>query len=298
MIWFWLTVSAALLWSVINVGNSTLVERFRQTPSFQLWVQTAFSMVALAAVALFYDISTPWAPILFIFSVLAYLGDLFFFRVLKVLDVSVVNAAWAILAIFLSIAGFLFFEEVWTPLQFAGASLVIAGVLLLSFFHVHVSLPKTLGMLTLLAILYVPGYTARKAALLAGEPLLPVVFWIILGRDLFAFLVPLGFPSQRRDVLRSVRACPPVFFALSFLVIASFYLAEYLVAWAYASGPLSLIAVTGNVQPFFVIFLAGVLARFAPSLAPKELFSIRSTGIKLLSFLIVFLGLALLGTSQ
>lgn len=76
-----------------------------------------------------------------------------------------------------------------------------------------------------------------------------------------------------------------------------FYVAEFALTFAYQSGPVSLISVVGNVQPFFVIFLAWVLARFLPSLAAKEVFSKRSMTVKVGSFSIVFIGLALLGVS-
>ncbi len=293
--WFSLTIVSALFWAIINVGNSVLVARYQKSPSLLVWIQTLFSMIALSLVALTHDVSTPWIPVLFASAAIAYLGDLLFFWILDRLDVSVVNAAWAILAMFMSIGGFFLFDEMWSLQQLVGASLVLFGVIALSFFNVHVSLSRTLLLLTALAAFYVPAYLARKGALVAGEPLLPVVFWIILGRDFFGFVLPLVIPSKRTDLVRILPTCPPSFFLLSLLVITCFYCAEVALSIAYTSGPVSLISVTGNVQPFFVIFLAGLTARYLPSYAPKELFNFRSTGIKLASFLIVFFGLALLG---
>ncbi len=293
--WFSLTILSAFFWAVINVGNSILVAKYHKNHFFLNWTQTFFSTVILLGIALTHDVSTPWVPILLPCAVIAYIGDVFFLWILDRLDISVVNAAWAILAIFMSLAGFLLFHEIWTPLQFVGASFVLIGVLIISFFHAHISFPRTLLLLGTLALLYVPSYVARKAALNAGEHIVPVVFWLIFGRDVFGFLWPTLHPTRRREFLRILPTCRPSYFLLAFLVVACFFLAEYSLAVAYSTGPVSLISVTGNVQPFFVIFLAGLTVRFVPSHAPKELFTLRSTGIKLASFLIVFFGLALLG---
>ena len=295
---FPLTLLTAFLRAMINVGNSTLVARYHKTPWFLMWVQTCYSMLFLLGIAVTHPVLTPWAPILFSSAIIAYAGDLFFFRVLDQLDVSVINAAWAIEVIFMSIAGFFLFGESWTLQQWFGAVLVLFGVFILSFFHVHISLRRTLFLLTALAALYTPVFIAKKAAMFAGQNILPVVFWLILGRDLLAFLSPLVIRSQRSMLLSTLPTCRLSFFLISALMIICFYLAEYIGARALSVGSVSLISVVGNVQPFFVLLLAGLVFHIRPSLAPKELFTIRSTSIKCVSFLIAFLGLALLALSQ
>lgn len=295
--WFPLTILSAFAWGAINVGNSTLVAKFQKSPSLLLWSQTFVSMLFLGVIAFFYDIQTPWAYAIFPMAALAYFGDLLFFWILDRLDVSVVNAAWAILAVYMSIVGFVFFGEVWTLQQFAGAALVLVGVFTLSFFSRQISFTRTILLLSFLAITYVPAYGMRKAALYAGVPVMPVLFWTVLGRDSIAFVAPLLIPSQRRNIIKTLPTCGPMFFVLIGAVISCFYVAEFALTFAYQSGPVSLISVVGNVQPFFVIFLAWVVARFLPSFAAKEVFTQRSMTVKIGSFSIVFIGLALLGVS-
>lgn len=297
--WFPLTILSAFLWAVINVGNSTLVARFHKHPSFLLWVQTFFSMFFLALIALAYPVGTSWMPVLLLAGLSAYCGDLFFFWVLDRLDVSVINAAWAINSVAFSMIGLTLFGETWSLHQYVGALLVLAGVFFVSFFQAHVSrFKQTILMLFAVALLYLPIAVVRKAAMIAGEPILPVIFWLIFSRDLIAFLLPLVLSTQRSMIVRTLPSCKPAFFVLSALMIFCFYCAEYVVTLAYSKGPISLISIVGNVQPFFVLLLAGTIARFMPSYAPKELFSMQSTSIKALSFLIVFIGLALLSVSQ
>lgn len=293
--WFPLTMLSAFGWAVINVGNSTLVAKFHKSPSLLLWAQTFVSMIFLVIIAAFYDVRTSWGYVIVPMAALAYFGDILFFWILDRLDVSVVNAAWAILAVYMSIVGYLFFGEVWTVQQFGGAALVLIGVFTLSFFSRQITFVRTVALLALLAITYVPAYGMRKAALYAGVPVIPVLFWTILGRDSIAFVAPLLIPSQRRNLIKTLPTCGPLFFVLITAVICCFFVAEFALTFAYQSGPVSLISVAGNIQPFFVIFLAWALAYFLPSFAAKEVFSKRSMTVKIGSFSIVFIGLALLG---
>ncbi len=295
--WFPLTLLSAFLWAVINVVNSTLVAKFHKSPSFLLWVQTCFSMVFLMLIALNYSVSTDWMPLLVAAAFFAYLGDLLFLWILDRLDISVVNAAWAMNSMFLSVIGFTFFSETWTTMQFFGALLVCSGVLFVSFFHTHVSLKRTLLMLLALGLCYLPVAVVRKAAMLSGETILPVIFWLILGRDLVGFVVPFMLPRQRRNVFDHLPQCTSSFVLLSGLVVACFYATELVLTFSYRLGPVSLISIVGNIQPFFVLLLAAATAQFFPAYAPKELWSIQSTSIKILSFSVVFIGLALLTLS-
>ncbi|HRH94018.1 MAG TPA: EamA family transporter, partial [Candidatus Peribacteria bacterium] len=142
---------SSFAWALVNVLDSLLVRHYEKHPVILMWSQSIFSVVALAVMACFLDLYTSWWPLLFAMGLCAYLADLFFFWVLGALDVSVTNAAWPILSIFLSIAGFSLFQESWTLPQAAGALLILAGVLYLSFHHSHNgSLLRTLGILVLL----------------------------------------------------------------------------------------------------------------------------------------------------
>lgn len=295
--WFPLTILSALGYALSNEGCSTLVARFHKSPIFLMWTQTLMSIVFLMIIALFYDVRTSWAVGIMVVGVIAYAGDLLFFWILDRLDVSVLNAAWAIQTVYLSIVGFLFFHESWNIGQGIGASLVLIGVCLLSFFTRQVTFRRTLYLLALLALCFVPVNIMRKVVFLEGVQIIPFMFWMLLGRDGIGLFGPLLIPSERRKIFHTLPTCGPKFFALSAVVVFCFFVAEFLLASAYHSGPVSLISVVGNIQPFFVLFLAGLLVFFIPSLAAKEHFSKRSLLVKLGSFSIVFIGLALLGLS-
>jgi hypothetical protein len=53
-----------------------------------------------------------------------------------------------------------------------------------------------------------------------------------------------------------------------------------------------------NVQPFIILLLAYVLYRFLPRKAARELLTVQSLRVKIVSFSVVFAGLALIALPQ
>ncbi len=295
--WFFFVLLSVSGWAVLNVLDSVLVHGYEKKPMALMWSQSLISLPLLLLVPLFFDVGSSWIPVLLAFGMLGYGADLWFFRSLESVDVSVINIAWATLSIFLSFVGFYFFDESWSFLQTAGALLVIGGVAFFSVYHQHIRFSHTFGLLGILACAYLPYYVVKKVALDAGESALPVFFWMLLGRESLSFGLPWFFPDARRRAVAAMRGHRS-FTLINIVVIAAFFLAELAGTWAYATGPLSLVVIVNNVQPFLVMGLAWFCVRIAPSRAPKELLTRQSVRIKTVSFLIVFAGLALLAGSK
>ncbi len=296
--WLLFIAGAATGWAAISVLDSALVRWYDKHPLALMWPQACFSMSVLTLVAFTVQVRTPWALALACTGMVAYGGDILFFYILNRVDASVSNIAWAILAVLLCLAGFLFFHEIWSWSQAAGAVLVLGGTVFLSVWHRQESMGKSLLMLGALALFYVPFYIVKKAALIDGQSVASVFFWLLIGRESLSFIVPLIVPRFRRRVFALAGRVDWKFFALSGLVIALFFSAEYLGTLAYLYGPISLVAVVANIQPFIVILLAWIGSIIAVQAMPKEILSAQSVGIKLVSFSIVFCGLALLALSQ
>jgi len=225
-----------------------------------------------------------------------YLGDLLYFRALDCTDVSVSNIAWVFLSVLLTILGVLFLGDTWSLWQGVGILLILLAVAYLSLAHQHVTL-SVLFMLAAIAFLYVPYYFFQKVVLLRGYGVLTVVFWAMFGRECMAFLSPWLIPGFRRRIRSLSRRVDRMFFFLCALIIACFMFGVFFGMLAYQQGLLSLVSIASNVQPFFVMALAWLLWRLRPAYASRELFTWQTVRVKLLSFAIVFVGLALLATS-
>jgi len=292
--WLLYTLLSTSMWALVNVLDSLIVRNYEKNPFVLMWCQSLFSIVFLALLPLFMRVeSSSWILSLMFFGATGFVGDLWFFRVLRHIDVSVSNVAWAILSIFLSIAGFLLFQESWTTSQSVGSVLVIGGVFFLSFFQHSSNVKRTLGFLVSLALLYLPYYIMKKIAIDADLGVVHVFYWMLLGRELCAFNVPWFFPSIRRagfSILRSGWS----FSMFNGAVILCFLLAELFGAYAYEIGTISLVSIVANIQPFIVIALAWLFIRLLPARAPRELLIMQSVQVKLISFSVVFGGLALL----
>lgn len=291
--WLPLILLASGFYAWTNVLDSLLVKHFDNHPMVLLGTQCVFSIVILCVIALFTDVSTPWSAVFIVTGWLGYIGDLFFFRAADCTDISVVNLAWAILTVFIAVGGFLLFGESWSPHQWIGVLLVLTGVVYLSVTQKHLTL-HSLSLLTLIALFYTPFYILQKAAFLQGEAVLPVLFWMLLGRESSGVLFPILLPSVRRRMRALSAKASTAFYVLSPLVVLFFYCALYTSALAYDAGMASLVAVASNVQMFMAMLFAWVLWRLLPRYASRELLTRQSVQIKLVSFTFVFIGLAFL----
>ena len=297
--WFPLQILSVFFWACLNVLNSILVKHYENRPYVLQWFQGLFTLAFLAIVILTHpELRTGWATILVVSGMCAYFGDALFFFMLDSVDVSVLNIAWALLAIFLSIGGFVLFGETWSVLQWIGVVLVLCGITLLSSWHRKIADPKSLLLFPVLAAIHTPFFLSQKAAIFAGESVLTAFTWSLLGREVLAWSVPFLFEKRRAVIFEAVRTKPLTFHIINGGVVSLFLIAVFLTATAYTTGPVSLVSVIGNVQPFFVLFLAWLVWKTVPRFASRELLTRQAVSVKIISFLIVFGGLALLALPQ
>lgn len=294
--WLVFILVSVFFWALCNVLDSLLVRHYEKNPVVLMWSQSAFSILFLCLVTLFFPLRTVWIPWLFLGGCIAYFGDLLFFLALDRIDVSVTNIAWALLALFLTVVGFLFFEETWNAGQTVGSVLVLSGVVYLSVAHREFTCGAFM-LLVALALLYLPVYSFQKAAFLQGVPVIPVAFWSLFGREVLSFSAPLFVPVFRRRINALRGRVDAWYFGICLLAVVFFIAGTVFGAQAYSMGSVSLVSVAGNAQPFFVLALAWILWRLLPRYASRELFTAQSVFVKVVSFLIVFVGMAYLATS-
>lgn len=291
--WLIFILLSTVAWALVNILNSVLVHHYHRSPIMLSWIQSVLSVPLLALIGFHVDIHSSWALLLIVVGMSAYVADLWFFRVAHALDISVLNVAWSILSLFLTLVGVFHFHDSWTIQQSIGAILIIGGTLLLTLYHQHISLRRTIWLLVILAALYIPYYAAKKAAVDAGEGVGTAFFWLLVGREAPSLLLPL---TSRKTVQLAIQVIRNnwLFPLKSLLIVVCYFLAEYFGTLAYRQGSLSLVAIVANTQPFAVIACAGLYTTLWPKYAPRELFSRQSLGIKLASFSLVFFGVTLM----
>lgn len=297
--WVTFQLLSVALWGVINVLDSVLMKHYDHHPVVSMWHQAAFSMLILIPAWFILSPSVSFWVLPFVFAgMLAYAGDVVFFLALDRIDVSITNIAWTLLSVFLAIAGFLLLQEAWSFMQSVGSLLVFSGVLILSLWQRKIQSARSLLLLPLLAALYIPFYFVQDLALQNGQNVFTILFWLLLAREGSIFVVSMIVPQLRRKVFGSAARKRVSFHGINAVVIAFFFAATYLTILAYEAGPISLVAIISNAQPFFVLFFAWMALLFFPRFAPREILSRQSVSLKILCFCIVFSGLALIAFSH
>lgn len=295
--WLLFALFSTLSLAIVSILNSIFVHNYIKSPLAITWIQSCISLAFLFIVGPFFDLSSTWVTTLVLIGITAYAGDLCFFYVIDKFDISVQNSSWAILSLLLSIAGFIFFHESWTIFQSLGAAFIVGGTLLLSLYHQHINIWRTFGLFLASSILYVPYYVVMKAALDDGQSIASVLFWLFIGREFFSIMTPLLSPQTFHDNFKNVRL-QTFFIVISIITVIIYFIAQYAEALALETGPISLVALVINVQPFLVMGIARICTTLWPTNAPKELLTRQSIKIKLSTFILVFVGLALIGIYQ
>ena len=292
--WLLFGLLASALWSASDIFNSILVKHYERNPIILSWIQSVGDLLILFVTALLFDVQSEWIGALMFGGFTTYIAFLFLFHVLHRVDVSVMNASWAFLAIFVSISGFVFFGESWSIIQTAGVLLVLSSVFFLAYWHQHVSIFRTIFLLVALGFLYAPVNVVMKAALLNGETVPAAFFWTLLGAKGSAFLFPWMTSKLRRTIVDFNPHLSMSFLFLNAMGLICSLSGFVAITKAYAVGMASLVSVTENAQPFFAILFAWLSVKMCARYAPRELLTAQSVGVKIACFLVVFAGLGML----
>ena len=295
--WLFFALLAVSFWALDNVVSSILVKCYEKNEIVLSWTVGVLHLFFLFVLVIFFwpklIIDPYWIVIFFLVGAFSYTGWILFYYVLKHVDVSVTNAAWAMLAIFVSIGGIVFFHETWSITQTVGIVLALSGVFILSYWHRHVSVRRTLFLLSILGLINALFFLVQKAALLSGINTFAVFLYPFATASIVAIIFPV-FTKHRSAVIKRCKNLNFWYlFLCSFIAIIS-TVGFYSMVKAYSLGPASIVVMAENIQPFIVIFFAFIATRLFPKYAPRELLTTQSVQVKLVSFCIVFVGLALL----
>lgn len=292
--WFLYALLSPVFYGALNVIDSILVKKYTRNAMAILWACGIAKIPIVTLIPFFIDVRSQWMLPIVLTSLLAYGGDFLYYRALRRLDVSVLNAGWAVLAIVISIGGFVFFNESWNMIQSLGVIMVLGGVVLLSLWHKNIPIFWAAGIFLLLSFAYSPGLLVTKASQVDGAHIIVILYWFFLTKTFVQFFLPLLRSNWRRAVIAEISPLSLSFGLFIVFGVVCWILGAFFSILAVRTGFVSLVSVVGNVQPFVVILMALVIAKLLPMYSPRELLTAQSVQIKLVSFCIVFVGLAML----
>lgn len=292
--WFFYIMLANAVWSIADVSMSMIMNRMHSSSIIVTWFLSVVQIVALLLLYAFLPVEITWMKAFAISGFFGYVGSLCFFKLLQRVDVSISSTAWVILSLGIAIGGMVLFGETWTPLQAIGAILSLSGATVLALWHKRVERLETFFYLFAAGLLYVPPFLISKSALLQGVSPVTAFFWPLLFFNVFAIILPVTTASYRSKIRELLQSLHWWFSGLIALWVVSCICGWFLVTKAYELGNASLVSIAENGQPFFLMFIAWIATLLVPKYAPREIITAQTTGVKTASFVIVFVGLALL----
>lgn len=283
-----------VFWSIADVCMSMIMNRVHSSAVVVSWFLSVVQVIVLAALYLLLSLEPVWIWEFALSGLFAYIGALAFFRLLQYVDVSVSSVSWVFLSVGIAIGGVVLFGETLTVLQVCGALLSIGGALALALWHKRVERLETMVLLLASGLLYVPSFLIQKAALLEGHTPATVFFWPFLFFCLYAILFPFSCKRYRTQIRSIVKNVDPFFVVIVICWVLTATLGYFTITTAYSLGDAALVGITENGQPFFLMFFAWIATLLLPAYAPREIITAQTTRVKIVTFMVVFLGLGLL----
>jgi drug/metabolite transporter (DMT)-like permease len=292
--WFFFAMLGNVLWSISDVVVSMIINRIERSSVMVTWMFSFIQLVILGVLYVILPIEHIWVGVFALSAFSSYLATLSFLKLLQTVDVSVSSVAWVFLSIGVAVGGVFLFGDTWTALQGIGATMSVLGALSLALWHKRIDRLQTLILLFTTGILFVPTFLVQKSAYLEGISVISVMFWTLLFYDLYALCYPLLMPSRRKRIKPFLSSMQPIFIGMILIWVLLSMVSFWATTFAYKLGDASLVGITENGQPFFLILFAWIATKLSPKYAPKEILTSQSIGIKIVSFIVVFTGLGLL----
>ncbi len=278
MSWFPLAVLAAIFASVVSIVDKIVVDRFlRDRWSFSFFIAAflgAYAVGLLAirsAMGLFRLPPAPALAVALLPGVLHYVGSLLYTRALLLTDAATVAAITQTAPLFAVSLGWLFFGELFGPLNYLGIVLSVACSAMLSAEQT----PATRRVLNPVLLITLASAVLRSLGdLFVKITLQGQDYWNTFALSRAALLpitAMLLLNGQYRGLLaRSLRANGPLLLpgmaALELLAVVPVLLSTV----AYARGPLGPVSTIRYTTPLFVLGLTVALNRFQPNAVPDD----------------------------
>lgn len=278
MWWMLLALLAAFVWAIANDLDKILIENRIPEATNYLVLQGLIGLLPTSAFGLLADpgfcFDSPIIAIAFLSGLLEVVFSYFYYRALKIADASVVVTAVQIVPVFTSIIGFLFLEERFGPHIYIGMLMVVAGTATVAYEPDDRNNRYLLLLFLMLpAVLSVSVAYALESYSLKFIGVNTLFFWGRVG-FFVGSLISLVWPRTRRVFFEFLPSLSVGLVSTLLMVELLNLLGIYLLNFAYAFGPLSLVSTLASVQPVFVllttVFINGIWPNTIPDNKSRE----------------------------
>jgi len=291
--WIFFSILAVLCFTVVNIIDKHILTKWVRQPLILVILVGVFGLISSIVIYFIYGFSFFSRFNIFlalISGALSLLTTIFYFKALKVEEVSRVIPFFYLSTLFISLFAAIFLGEVFTPLKYLGILLLVFGAMLISSKNpLKLEISKALPWM-LLAV------TAASANSLLTKYLLNFTdFWTVFAYTRIGggiVLIPVAY-IYLPGLISTIKKHGKKFVAIVSIneTITLFGMLFFTVAASV--GYVTLISAISSIQPFFVLSLTIILSMFFPSIIKEEI----KRSVVLLKFLaitVMFIGVILI----
>lgn len=293
MSWILFSILAAIVWAIVNVIDKYILSKLVSKPIVPVMILGVIGLVASLVVFStkgFGQLSPINSLLALVAGILFVLMTFFYFRAVKVEDVSKVIPLFCLSPLFiLFIAGF-FLGETFTATKYFGILLLVAGAILISLKNLtSFSFGKAFWLMVLSSLSLAVSQVITKY-LLNFYDFWTVFAYIRIGA--FVALIPV-FWLNFSDLKNLYRESRFKTFGLISVNESLNLLGVIFITLASAIGFVTLVNALSSIQPFFVLLFSVLLSIFYPQILKEEIMKSKLF-LKFVSIVIMFIGAVLI----
>lgn len=301
MNWFFLSISAPLLWAIVNHLDKLLLEKYFKRGGVPTLLIFSSIIGIVAAPFLFFlspnvlDISFLNFAILLVNGIFAGIALWLYLLALSEDEASIVVVFYQLIPVFGYVLGYFLLGEILTQKQLIAMALIILGAAVISFeidqenkFKLR---KKTAILMTLASLVYALDSVLFKLVAIK-ENFWTSLFWeyVALG---FMGIVLLAVSSYRKDFVNMIKTNSIGIFSLNILNEIIYIGGNFLFAYSYLLAPVALVLLVNSYQPLLVLLIGIFLTIFLPKLGTENI-QIKHITQKICAVIIVGIGTYLL----
>lgn len=286
---------AVFLWSIVNIIDKVLVDRFSKNGSVgALLVLSALFPVVLIPISFFLTGSSLLLPpqdvlILLLTGILTVAWIYLYLDSLQDAEVSKVVPLMQLTPVFALLFGYIFLNEWPSQQQLLAGAIIVIGALI-------ISIERTTGKIKGKLIMSLAGVSAIFALIHALFKLMTTdsdfwtsIFWRSTGIFLVGVTLLLFHDAYRKQFFAFMRSNGSLGVTLNSVNETLTLVGDVLFAFAVLLAPLALIQTVEAYQPAFIFILGVLLSKYAPTLLTED-YSYVAIAQKILGIVIILIG--------
>lgn len=291
--WITFSILAALLWAIVNIVDKYILTKWVRKPPIPVIILGIVGLIVSIAIYFIYGFSPLSSFNIFlalVAGVLYILLTVFYFRALKLGEVSRVTPLFYLSPLFILFFATIFLGEIFTPFKYLGIFLLAAGAILISLKNLSkISFSKSFWWMMLCVITISINQLLTKY-LLNFADYRTIFAYVRLGGVIGIIpIVYIYFP----ELIKSVRKHGKRVVAVISINEVLNLLGVLSITIALSTSYVTLANALSSVQPFFVLLFSVILSLFFPSILKEEI-SKSIIFLKLFAIILMFVGAILI----